>query len=297
MNILVTLNSNYIKQLIIMIYSILKSNLDVNLNVYIAHKELTEDDFSYIGGYLDKKRCKIISVKVTDEMLKNAPVTKRYPREMYFRIFAAQFLPKDLDRILYLDPDLVVINPLKELYYTDFEDNYYIAASHVNKGMQKLNEIRLDMEKDAYYINSGVMLMNLKLLREKQDIDSALEYIKKNKNRLLLPDQDVLSGLYGGKTKTVESIIYNLSERYLKLYNINLKNLDKRIDIDWVRKNTVVIHYCGRNKPWKDNYIGELDIFYKEYAQMVAEIEGSTNENTLKNTEDIKERVKEIKGY
>ncbi len=30
---------------------------------------------------------------------------------------------------------------------------------------------------------------------------------------------------------------------------------------------------------------------------MVAEIEGSTNENTLKNTEDIKERVKEIKGY
>ncbi len=129
--------------------------------------------------------------------------------------------------------------------------------------------------------------MNLKLLREKQDIDSALEYIEKNKNRLLLPDQDVLSGLYGGKTKTVESIIYNLSERYLKLYNISLKNLDKRIDIDWVRKNTVIIHYCGRNKPWKDNYIGELDIFYKEYAQMVAEIEGSTNENTLKNTEDI----------
>jgi len=97
----------------------------------------------------------------------------------------------------------------------------------------------------------------------------------------------VLSGLYGGKTKTVESIIYNLSERYLKLYNINLKNLDKRIDLDWVRQNTVIIHYCGRNKPWKDNYIGELDIFYKEYAQMVAEIEGSTNENTLKNTEDI----------
>jgi len=287
MNILVTLNSNYIKQLIIMIYSILKSDPHVNLNVYIAHKELTGDDFSYIGGYLDKKRCKIISVKVTDEMLKNAPVTKRYPREMYFRIFAAQFLPKDLDRILYLDPDLVVINPLRELYYMDFEDNYYIAASHVNKGMQKLNEIRLDMEKDAYYINSGVMLMNLKLLREKQDIDSALEYIEKNKNRLLLPDQDVLSGLYGGRTKTVESIIYNLSERYLKLYNINLKNLDKRIDIDWVRKNTVIIHYCGRNKPWKDNYIGELDIFYKEYAQMVAEIEGSTNENTLKNTEDI----------
>jgi hypothetical protein len=35
----------------------------------------------------------------------------------------------------------------------DFENNYYIAASHVNKGVQKLNEIRLDMDKNAYYIN------------------------------------------------------------------------------------------------------------------------------------------------
>jgi lipopolysaccharide biosynthesis glycosyltransferase len=93
--------------------------------------------------------------------------------------------------------------------------------------------------------------MNLKLPREKQDIDTVLEYIEKNKNRLLLPDQDVLNGLYGGKTKTVEHIIYNLSEQYLTLYNINLKNLDNRISIDWVRENAVIIHYCGRNKPWK----------------------------------------------
>ncbi|WP_315122200.1 glycosyltransferase family 8 protein [uncultured Clostridium sp.] len=269
MNILATLDSNYIKQLIIMIHSILKSNPHVNLNVYIAHKELTEEDFNNIESYLDKKRCKVISVKVTDEMLKDAPVTKRYPREMYFRIFAAQFLPEDLDRILYLDPDLVVINPLKELYYMDFEDNYYIAASHVYEGMRKLNEFRLDMEKDAHYINSGVMLMNLKLLREKQDISSVFDYIEKNKNILLLPDQDVLSGLYGGKTKIIDSLIYNLSERYLKLYNMNPKNFDKRINTEWVRENSVIIHYCGRNKPWKDNYVGELDIFYKEYDEMV----------------------------
>ncbi|ARC85976.1 glycosyl transferase 8 family protein [Clostridium argentinense CDC 2741] len=295
MNILVTLNSNYIEQLIIMIYSILKSNPNVNFNVYIAHKELTEDDFSYIERYLDKKRCKIISVKVTDKVLKDAPVTKRYPREMYFRIFAAQFLPKDLDRILYLDPDLVVINPLNELYYMDFEDNYYIAASHVRKTMQKLNRFRLDMDENAYYINSGVMLMNLKLLREKQNIDSVFEYIEKNKNLLLLPDQDVLSALYGGKTKVVESLIYNLSDRYLKVHNMNFRNLDKRIDLDWVRENSVIMHYCGKNKPWKNNYFGELDIFYKEYAQMVAEIGKNITEDITEsilenNTEDVQKK-------
>ncbi|GAA0122929.1 MAG: glycosyltransferase family 8 protein [Clostridium argentinense] len=273
MNILVTLNSNYIRQLVIMLYSILESNKDAKLNVYIAHKKLTKDDFNYIERFLNKSRCKIIPVEINDEILKNAPITKRYPKEMYFRIFAAQFLPKDLDRILYLDPDIVVINSLKELYFMDFENNYYIAASHVNKGMQKLNELRLDMERDSHYINSGVMLMNLNVLRENQKVDEVFEYIEKNKNRLLLPDQDVLSGLYGKKTKTVDSLMYNLSERYLRLYNMNLKNIDKRINLDWVRENTVIIHYCGRNKPWKDNYFGELDMFYKYYADSIDEIE------------------------
>ena len=269
MNILVTLNSNYIDQLIVMGYSILKSNKDENIDLYIAHKGLTEEDFHKIETYLDKERCKVISVKVSDEMLENAPITKRYPKEMYYRIFAAQFLPKTLDRILYLDPDLVIINSLQELYNMDFEGNYYIAASHVKKRMRKLNEVRLDMEKDAPYINSGVMLMNLKLLREEQNIKEVFEYIEKNKNVLLLPDQDVLSGLYGGKIKTVDSLIYNLSDRYLKLYNINPKNFDKRVNLNWVRENSVIIHYCGRNKPWKDNYIGELGILYKELKKEI----------------------------
>ena len=37
------------------------------------------------------------------------------------------------------------------------------------------------------------------------------------------------------------------------------------IDLEWVRKNTVIIHYCGRNKPWKKNYIGQLGVFYQQY--------------------------------
>ena len=38
---------------------------------------------------------------------------------------------------------------------------------------------------------------------------------------------------------------------------------EKVLDLDWVRAHSIVIHYCGRNKPWKENYIGNLDVFYK----------------------------------
>jgi len=120
------------------------------------------------------------------------------------------------------------------------------------------------MDKDSTYINSGVMLMNLELLRKYQDFQQVFDYIEKLKNRLLLPDKDVLSGLYGSKTKTVESIVYNLSDRYLARYNLDPENWRQKLDLNWVRKNTVIIHYCGRNKPWRNNYLGILDVFYEE---------------------------------
>ncbi|WP_346917568.1 glycosyltransferase [Clostridium sp.] len=120
------------------------------------------------------------------------------------------------------------------------------------------------MDKDSAYINSGVILMNLELLRKYQDFQQVFDYIEKFKNRLLLPDQDVLSGLYGSKSKTVESIVYNISDRYLARYNLDPENWIQKLDLNWIRKNTVIIHYCGKNKPWKNNYLGILDVFYKE---------------------------------
>ena len=51
----------------------------------------------------------------------------------------------------------------------------------------------------------------------------------------------------------------------LSLYNI--KHPNEKIDIEWIRKNSVIIHYCGRKKPWKENYMGSLGIFYSELVQ------------------------------
>ena len=45
-----------------------------------------------------------------------------------------------------------------------------------------------------------------------------------------------------------------------------MKNLSK-IDLDWVRDNVVIIHYYGKNKPWKDNYKGILNCFYNEVIE------------------------------
>ena len=39
-----------------------------------------------------------------------------------------------------------------------------------------------------------------------------------------------------------------------------------------MRQNTVIIHYCGRNKPWKPGYVGILDVFYRELKEQQARL-------------------------
>lgn len=247
-----------------MIYSLIKNNKDVFFNVYVMNSSLTEDDFLFFRKYLTEERCRIVDIKIDDKMLYNAPVTPRYPKEMYYRIFASKYLPKDIDKIIYLDPDLVIINKIDKLYNIDLGNYFFAAASHVWGPISLFNKIRLQMEDDLY-INSGVMLMNLKSLRRHQNIKDVIKYIEKNKNYLILPDQDVISGLYSSKILPLDPYIYNMTERLLAFKRINKLHVNTK----WIKENTVVIHYCGRNKPWNKNYKGKLDRFYLKYRHEV----------------------------
>jgi lipopolysaccharide biosynthesis glycosyltransferase len=171
-----------------------------------------------------------------------------------------------------LDPDIVVINCLQELYGTDFGDAYFVGATHVRNFLRNLNRIRCKAKKNSHYLNTGVLLMNIEKLREEQNVQDVYDFIEKYKFLLTLPDQDIIFGLYGDRVKLVDYLKYNLSDRILMRERFLTK---KKYDVDWVRKNSVIIHYCGRNKPWKPRYRGILDVFYKEIEAKISETTGS----------------------
>lgn len=271
MNILVTLDAGYLSPLTIMLRSLV-DNHRCELDVYVMNSSLTKkhlkqvrDNVEAYCGSQAVQGLRLIDVKVDQAMLQDAPITDRYPQEMYYRIFAARFLPEHLDRVLYLDPDMVIINSLTELYEMNMGGDWFAAASHVGKVLEKINEIRLQSEEPGPYINSGVMLMNLKELQKHQDERQVFDYIEKNKELLILPDQDVISALYGGRIREIDPYRYNMTERLLM---VQLPGTELA-DMKWICDHCAVIHYCGRNKPWKEHYIGKLDIFYHWYARIL----------------------------
>ena len=83
---------------------------------------------------------------------------------------------------------------------------------------------------------------------------------------LLLPDQDVISALYGDRILRLNPWRYNMTERLL---TAALLTPGHPVDLEWVLENSAIVHYCGRNKPWKPNYLGKLDCVWQQYADLV----------------------------
>ena len=265
MNILLAINNNYVEQTITLLSSIKENHTRDKINIFILNKDLKQKEKNKIKTCFNNTNIYIKFITINDNEINNFPVLeKRYPVEIYFRLFATKYLPKNIDRILYMDVDTIVINPLEDFYNMYFDGNLFIGATHVNNFFKKFNQLRLKLPKNSDYINSGVLLMNIKQLRNVDIENDVKQYIKNNKGKLLLPDQDLLNALYGNRIKLVSYLKYNLGDKTIKQYNRFNK---EKIDIDWIKKNTVIIHYYGRNKPWNKNYKGMLDSFYNYYLK------------------------------
>lgn len=267
--ILTTLDQNYLPRLQVLLTSLYLNQPDEKPDIWLLHSRIPEEALIPVTELCSRYGFGFFPVQINGTSFQDAPVSRQYPKEMYYRLLAAQFLPRDLHRIIYLDPDILVINPLRPLWDMDMKGNLFAAASHT--GMTELanniNQFRLETDHDYY--NSGVLLMDLDMARNEIDAEEIFDYVREHGKELLLPDQDVLNALYGRKTTDLDDVIWNYDTRN---YNTYLLRSAGVCDMDWVMQNTAVLHFCGRSKPWQKGYIHRFGILYKHYEHLTGKI-------------------------
>lgn len=268
-NVLVTLDRNYLRPLATMLKSLFQNNQRTLFHIYLLHDGLSPEEVEAVAGFCARNLAKLFPVRVPDGLFADAPVNFHYSKAMYYRLLAFLVLPPDIDTILYLDPDILVINPVRRLYDTDVSGHLYAAAAHV--GLTNIatyvNQARLNTFDGEYYYNSGVLLMNLDRQRREIDPDEVFAYVRYHGEKLILPDQDVLNALYGGRILPLEAELYNYDCRR---YDTYLLKSGGRMTLDWVVRNTVLLHFCGKRKPWAANYSGRFGVLYKHYMHLAA---------------------------
>jgi len=255
-----------------MLYSLFCSNEENTFKIYLMHSRIPDIELEELNNYIVKNwpNNSLIPIKIPNDDFKNAPVLSYYSEEMYYRLFAHKYLPQEMERILYLDPDILVINKINELYNVDFENNLFAACYHNKIFIKGINRIRLLHYQIEEYYNSGVLMMNLNLQRKRINEDEIYNFIEKNKAVLVLPDQDVLNSLYSKNIKNMDETLYNYDTRFYSYYKFLSKG---KVDMDYIFDKTVILHFCGKKKPWKKPYSGEFYSLYKHYQKQVEKLE------------------------
>ena len=267
MKILVTLDRNYLLPLRVLLTSLLINNPGESFDVYVASNDLRSDDLLGIDHILERAGSHVHLLPIDQSLFAEAPTLRYYSHAMYYRLLAAQYLPKEMDRILYLDPDMLVINPLRPLYETDLGDHLYAACIHIGlvNISKPVNQVRLSTYETEGYYNSGMLLMNLPAIRESVHAEEIFAYVKKNRQLLVLPDQDILNALYGDRITPVDEILWNY---HAGKYSEYLLSSAGEIDMNWIMHNTAILHYCGKRKPWHVSAFGRFTALYKHYMQI-----------------------------
>lgn len=265
MELLVTVDKNYIPPLQVMLTSLYMNNPGEDVELYLLHSKLQEKELEPLEKQCGRLGYKFFPVKIEDSWFSQAPVTKQYPREMYYRLLAPCLLPQKLHRILYLDPDILVINSLKPLWETDMKGRLFAAAAHTGKTnlANNINQVRLGTTHK--YFNSGVLLINLDQGRKEILPEEIFQYAGEHAKELLLPDQDILNAVFGSRTLELDDYLWNYDARNYSTYLLRSGGV---CDMDWVMGNTGILHFCGKTKPWQAGYIHRFGILYKHYMQI-----------------------------
>ena len=160
-HLLVTFDTNYIPPFQTMLTSAVQNTPGRKFHVWLLHSAIPQEDLTRLSGFCQTLGVPLTPLVMDRRLFADAPISNQYPQEMYYRLLAPHLLPSSLHRVLYLDPDILVINPLTPLWETELQGNLFAAASHttVNDLVNGINRIRLKTDQDYY--NTGVLLMDL----------------------------------------------------------------------------------------------------------------------------------------
>ncbi len=256
MNIAFCINDLYTDKVAVVMTSILENHPETAVHFYIFSSDLSDDHFNLLKKLAARyPHTSVQKITVSTDLFSDLKTNIDYISvETYYRYLIADSLP-DLDKILYLDADLVVKRNLWDFYNTDLT-GYYVAGVEDLFTKRQNYKPQIGLSQQEIYINAGVLLMNLDLIRSDHLGQKMIQKTKELAGKIKYQDQDVLNILCRGKIKPVDNI-----------YNFTRSNLHRQ----WIKTpKACIIHYTGAQKPWNNKKVKQYRVWEK-YARKTHE--------------------------
>jgi len=254
MNILCSVNERLIRQYKCMVYSLAESQNEP-VDLFFVNLSLTEYQLNNLKKYTEALHIKFHELNFPEALIKKIQnarkdqleiLNRTFSMECYVRVFAHLILPKEMTRVLWIDADCIVQKNIIKLYDYNLFDNIGFATVDCYELDPRqhdyvLNSIKKPMgltEEDTMF-NSGVLLLNLKRIRELEEFrEENLIKLLSEKPELNF-DQDILNYLCKGRIIINKDLIFNYPPNW-STYDDIVNNMHKKS----------ILHYYGVHKPW-----------------------------------------------
>ena len=229
--------------------------------MYLLHNGLKRSTVKRLQKIADRYNVGLKFLEIDLEILKDCPVDEKIHYGnimMYARLLLPSMLP-NLDKVIYLDCDLVVCKDLKSLWETDVNDVAVTMAPDLLY-QDKATLSRLGINNN--YLNSGVIVMNLDYWRKHDVMKRLLAYISDKGNELIYNDQDSLNAILHDERRQLP-VKYNVTPHYF-LKNPDNYPKEMHEEIRDARINPIIFHFLGKIKPWSLGcYLPGKELFMK----------------------------------
>jgi lipopolysaccharide biosynthesis glycosyltransferase len=230
--------------------------------------------FHIMDGGISNKHKRILSklvneniefIRINDKLFDKLSITetmKHTTRHTYYRYLIPDLKP-ELDKVIYLDCDLVVKQSLSELWNTELGNNYAAACEDTWAYPVFEWKLELGLRKESFYFNAGVLLLNLAEMRKDRLKDKLFTCSIRINNSMKYQDQDVLNLVLEDKVKLLP-VKWNLQQT---AFFDTGSTMYSNEEIETARMNPAIIHFSGAVKPWQP---GCLNPLWQEYFNFLS---------------------------
>ncbi len=233
-NIVVCTNSSYAKYIPVLFNSI-SFHTKAGIAFYVVYSSITEDQKSRIKDNISinpENTVEFIEFDTENELRKLEKDKKFTPFagsfDAYTRLFLTEILytRRNVSRVLYLDIDIVANKSLEPIFASLKTEK--LLGGVLDSDAEYMSDMK------EHYINSGVLLLNLKALHEFGFMQKALDLAAERAGELAYFDQDIINMILGGDQKTLYDVSFNTQSN----------------SPDEIEKG-ILFHFTGARKPWK----------------------------------------------
>jgi lipopolysaccharide biosynthesis glycosyltransferase len=244
-SILMCTNALFLQHTAVCLVSLLSNNPDFFFDIVIVRRvteDLDEEKLRRSLADFSNHRLTFQKFAPPADLLLPLIPHAHYTIDTYTRLWLGEFFPETVDRVLYLDADIVVVGSIAPLWNTDL-GGALMGAVDIPGSDQGLR--RLGMRIEDGYFNAGVLLIDVEQWRATRAEISVIDYIRANPERVSY-DQDALNACFRSRTKQLDYKWNVIRPFYREPLVLPLE----RAEIEAIRRDAQIIHFNGGSKPW-----------------------------------------------